>query len=111
MKDDRICSTEDACSLVCQFIVLQLLAFVTFEEILCILQVNVKRIGGAYGSKLNRPSTHAMACAFAADKLQRPVRLVLDMNTNMQVLAFLLYQGKLTNAYSSTSMRQSCSQL
>ncbi|KAG0611483.1 hypothetical protein M758_7G144100 [Ceratodon purpureus] len=46
--------------------------------------VKVKRIGGAYGSKLNRSACHAMACAFAADKLQKPVRLVLDMATNMQ---------------------------
>jgi len=50
-----------------------------------IVQVNVKRIGGAYGSKLNRSACHAMACSLAADKLKRPVRLVLDMATNMQV--------------------------
>lgn len=55
-----------------------------------IVQVKVKRIGGAYGSKLNRSASHAMACAFAADKLQKPVRLVLDMATNMQVSFYTL---------------------
>ena len=55
-----------------------------------IVQVKVKRIGGAYGSKLNRSACHAMACAYAADKLQKPVRLVLDMATNMQVSVSVL---------------------
>ncbi|KAJ7565972.1 hypothetical protein O6H91_02G083300 [Diphasiastrum complanatum] len=50
------------------------------------ITVHVKRVGGAYGAKLNRTATIAMACAFAADKLQRPVRLVLDMSTNMKLV-------------------------
>lgn len=48
-------------------------------------KVNVKRVGGAYGAKLNRTPPVAMACAMAADMLQKPVRLVLDLPTNMQV--------------------------
>ncbi|CAM6125267.1 unnamed protein product [Calypogeia fissa] len=48
------------------------------------VEVIVKRVGGAFGSKLNRSSAVAMACAYAAEKLQKPVRLVLDLATNMQ---------------------------
>lgn len=54
-----------------------------------LLQVEVKRVGGAYGSKLNRSSFVAMACAIAADKVRRPVKLILDMSTNMQVICRL----------------------
>ncbi|XP_024541348.1 xanthine dehydrogenase/oxidase isoform X2 [Selaginella moellendorffii] len=50
------------------------------------ITVSVKRIGGAYGAKINRSSLIAMACAFAADLLKRPVRLVLDLSTNMQLV-------------------------
>lgn len=50
------------------------------------ITVNVKRVGGAFGAKLNRTPPVAMACAMAADMLQRPVRLVLDLSTNMQLV-------------------------
>ncbi|GLJ16109.1 hypothetical protein SUGI_0268600 [Cryptomeria japonica] len=50
------------------------------------VNVNVARVGGAYGAKLNRTPPVAMACAMAADKLQKPVRLLLDLNTNMQLV-------------------------
>eukprot|EP00268_Persea_americana_P065659 TRINITY_DN880_c1_g2_i1.p1 TRINITY_DN880_c1_g2~~TRINITY_DN880_c1_g2_i1.p1 ORF type:complete len:1016 (-),score=186.62 TRINITY_DN880_c1_g2_i1:301-3348(-) len=50
------------------------------------ITVNVKRVGGAYGAKLNRTPPVAMACAMAADMLQKPVRLVLDLPTNMQLV-------------------------
>ncbi|KAL2612676.1 hypothetical protein R1flu_024368 [Riccia fluitans] len=50
------------------------------------VEVIVKRVGGAFGSKLNRPAPIAMACSYAADKLQKPVRLVLDLETNMQTV-------------------------
>jgi xanthine dehydrogenase molybdopterin-binding subunit B len=54
--------------------------------------VHVKRLGGAYGSKLNRSVPIAMACALAADKLQKPVKLILDIGTNMQVSEFFFPQ-------------------
>ncbi len=57
-----------------------------------VLQVHVKRLGGAYGSKLNRAIPIAMACALAADKLQKPVKLILDIGTNMQVSEFFFPQ-------------------
>ncbi|XP_058101391.1 uncharacterized protein LOC131245742 [Magnolia sinica] len=50
------------------------------------ITVNVKRVGGAYGAKLNRTPPVAMACAMAADILQKPVRLVLDLHTNMKLV-------------------------
>ncbi|GLJ16643.1 hypothetical protein SUGI_0285660 [Cryptomeria japonica] len=50
------------------------------------VNVNVARVGGAYGAKLNRTPPVAMACAMAADKLQKPVRLLFDLNTNMQLV-------------------------
>jgi len=43
-------------------------------------------VGGAYGSKLNRCAPVAMASALAATQLRRPVRLVLDLATNMQIV-------------------------
>ncbi|KAL5996711.1 hypothetical protein ACLOJK_007631 [Asimina triloba] len=49
-------------------------------------QVNVKRVGGAFGAKLNRATPIAMACAMAADIVQKPVRLVLDLGTNMKLI-------------------------
>ncbi|KAG6552063.1 hypothetical protein Mapa_006369 [Marchantia paleacea] len=48
------------------------------------IEVVVKRVGGAYGAKIFRSTAVAMACSYAADKLQKPVRLVLDIGTNMQ---------------------------
>lgn len=43
-------------------------------------------MGGAYGSKLNRCAPVAMAAGLAAKQLGRPVRLVLDLATNMQIV-------------------------
>jgi xanthine dehydrogenase molybdopterin-binding subunit B len=48
-------------------------------------KVSVKRVGGAFGGKINRATPIAAATAVAADKFGRPVRTVLDLHTNMQV--------------------------
>lgn len=48
------------------------------------VSVSVKRIGGAYGSKINRATPVAMAAAVAAAAARRPVRLVMGLSTNMQ---------------------------
>jgi xanthine dehydrogenase/oxidase len=45
----------------------------------------VKRVGGAFGGKINRSTPIAAATALAADKFKRPVRTVLNLSTNMQV--------------------------
>nr|XP_024214404.1 xanthine dehydrogenase-like isoform X2 [Halyomorpha halys] len=50
------------------------------------INIFVKRLGGAYGSKLTRSAMIACACSVAAHKLQKPVRLVLDMRTNTKAV-------------------------
>jgi xanthine dehydrogenase/oxidase len=47
--------------------------------------VEVKRIGGAYGGKITRPPQLAAACAIAVQKLGRPVRLVMPLQSNMEL--------------------------
>eukprot|EP00095_Tigriopus_kingsejongensis_P005797 maker-scaffold88_size394946-snap-gene-2.26 protein:Tk05797 transcript:maker-scaffold88_size394946-snap-gene-2.26-mRNA-1 annotation:"hypothetical protein DAPPUDRAFT_313254" len=46
----------------------------------------VRRLGGAYGGKIVLPNAIATACAVAARKVQRPVRLTLDLQNNMELL-------------------------
>ncbi|XP_077985221.1 xanthine dehydrogenase/oxidase-like [Glandiceps talaboti] len=44
----------------------------------------VKRIGGAFGGKVNRPNAFAASAAVAARKLNRTVRVVLSRDTDMK---------------------------
>ncbi len=48
--------------------------------------VRVRRLGGAYGGKISRPNQVAAAAAIAADKLDRPVRLIMDLRSNMEMM-------------------------
>lgn len=50
------------------------------------INVSVRRIGGAYGGKATRAAPVSAACAVAANKLQRPVRLVMDLEPNMEIM-------------------------
>ncbi|XP_065075928.1 xanthine dehydrogenase/oxidase-like [Ochlerotatus camptorhynchus] len=50
------------------------------------LNISVRRVGGAYGAKLSRSSQIACACAVAAHLLQRPVRMLLKLETNMSAI-------------------------
>lgn len=43
----------------------------------------MRRIGGGYGSKISRQHIVSTATAVAARKVQQPVRVVVDLNTNM----------------------------
>jgi len=49
------------------------------------LKSKVRRIGGAYGGKATSSQLIAAATALAANKVNRPVRLVLDLKTNMEM--------------------------
>ncbi|XP_044731678.1 xanthine dehydrogenase-like [Chrysoperla carnea] len=50
------------------------------------INVYVRRVGGAYGSKIIRANLITCACAIAAHNLQKPVYLRMDMDDNMQAI-------------------------
>ncbi|XP_038045060.1 xanthine dehydrogenase/oxidase-like [Patiria miniata] len=43
----------------------------------------VKRLGGGFGGKITKSSVYAAICAVAANKVKRPIRLMLDRNEDM----------------------------
>jgi xanthine dehydrogenase molybdopterin-binding subunit B len=45
--------------------------------------VQTRRLGGGFGGKISRSTLVAVACAIAASELSRPVRIALDLDTNM----------------------------
>lgn len=51
-------------------------------------QVNVetRRLGGSYGGKISRSTLVAVACAIAASELSKPVRISLDLDSNMALV-------------------------
>ncbi|CAH3170659.1 unnamed protein product [Porites lobata] len=50
------------------------------------INMSVKRCGGAYGARITRANQIATACALAAYVTKRPVRMRLDLNTNMELV-------------------------
>jgi xanthine dehydrogenase/oxidase len=50
------------------------------------INVHVKRLGGGFGGKLTRPAQIAAACAVAAYTIRKPVRVQLDLETNMSLV-------------------------
>ncbi|KAK7469495.1 hypothetical protein BaRGS_00036474 [Batillaria attramentaria] len=48
------------------------------------VRVDVKRLGGGFGAKLFRSHLTTGACALAAQLTKRPVRMHLDLHTNMK---------------------------
>ncbi|XP_066268459.1 xanthine dehydrogenase/oxidase-like [Branchiostoma lanceolatum] len=50
------------------------------------LYVSVKRVGGAFGGKTFGSLLPAAACAVAAQNINRPVRLCLNLGTNMEAI-------------------------
>jgi xanthine dehydrogenase molybdopterin-binding subunit B len=46
----------------------------------------VRRIGGGYGAKIGQSIQVSAACAVAADALNRPVRLIMPLETNMAAI-------------------------
>lgn len=69
---------------------LLLLSFVLLTNLhfsfLFSINVQNRRVGGAYGSKLSRCAQIAVACALAAFILRKPVRMMLPIETNMQAI-------------------------
>lgn len=47
------------------------------------INVKVRRLGGGYGSKIDRCTMVSTACAVAAKLLNKPVRFVMPLDTNM----------------------------
>ncbi len=43
-------------------------------------------MGGAYGAKGRPPAHVAAAAAIAASKLNKPVRLIMDIKSNMELM-------------------------
>ncbi|KAK9496480.1 hypothetical protein O3M35_013242 [Rhynocoris fuscipes] len=50
------------------------------------INMQLRRVGGAYGSKVTRSAQIATATALAAFKLNRPVRSVVNLYTNMKAV-------------------------
>lgn len=46
----------------------------------------MRRLGGAYGSKISRATQIACTCAVVAYKLNRPVRFILSLENNMSAI-------------------------
>ena len=50
------------------------------------VNVSTRRLGGSYGGKISRSTLVAVACAIAATELSKPVRIALDLDTNMALV-------------------------
>ena len=48
--------------------------------------MQVKRVGGGFGGKIIRATFVASGCAVAAYVTKKPVRVVMDLETNMRML-------------------------
>ena len=50
------------------------------------VNIEVTRLGGAYGGKIYLPNGMAAAASVAANKLKQPIRLWLPLEENMRML-------------------------
>lgn len=61
--------------------------------------MQVRRLGGAFGCKISRSVHVATACAVAAHNVRKPVRVVMDLESNMKLI------GKRLPYYSKYEVR------
>ncbi|KAG7171465.1 Indole-3-acetaldehyde oxidase-like [Homarus americanus] len=52
------------------------------------INISVRRLGGGYGGKISRENVVVTAAAVAAKKVKQPVRVTLDLSTNMTLVGF-----------------------
>ncbi|KAF2354200.1 Aldehyde oxidase/xanthine dehydrogenase molybdopterin binding [Trinorchestia longiramus] len=52
------------------------------------INMSLRRIGGGFGGKITRGNLVACATAVAVRKIQKPVRVTLDLQTNMKVVGW-----------------------
>ncbi|XP_034939273.1 xanthine dehydrogenase 1-like [Chelonus insularis] len=50
------------------------------------ININVRRLGGGYGAKISRNAMVSCACALVSYLLNRPARLVLNIESNMMIM-------------------------
>lgn len=50
------------------------------------INIHFKRLGGAYGAKISRPPQISCAAALACHTLNRPIRFVMTMESNMATI-------------------------
>lgn len=55
-------------------------------NLICRIDVHVRRLGGAYGMKISRASQSAVACALVTKLLNRPCRFIQSLTTNMRAV-------------------------
>ena len=53
--------------------------------------VECKRVGGGYGAKITRNVLPICAVAFAADQLGVPVKMHMDLTTNLNMIDILFF--------------------
>ena len=51
-----------------------------------LINIHTRRLGGAYGGKTRITGHVAAAAAIAAQKFEKPIRLVMDIESNMAIL-------------------------